>query len=56
MVKYDSREDYGENSNSGTWISQIIFHQNNAFIKKELSEIKLSEVPESVIRILKYLS
>jgi hypothetical protein len=55
MIEYDSREDYGENSTSGTWISRIIFHQNNAFTKKELSEIKLSEVPESIIRILQYL-
>ena len=40
MIEYDSREDYGEKSTSGTWISGIVFHQYNAFKKSELEEIK----------------
>ena len=55
MIEYDSREDYGEKSTSGTWISRIVFHQYNAFKKSELEEIKLTDVPKSIIQILQYL-
>lgn len=55
MIEYDSSQDYGEKSTSGTWISRIVFHQYNAFKKSELEEIKLSDVPKSIIQILQYL-
>lgn len=55
MIEYDSSMDFGKHSTSGAYFHKLEIHYNNAWIKKELIEINIEEVPECVRDILTYL-
>ena len=55
MIEYDSSMDFGKFSTSGTYINKLEIHYNNGWVKKDLIEISINEVPESVVDILTYL-
>lgn len=54
-VDYNSQWDFGNGSPSGSRLSEIEIHTNNAFILKNVPEIQLSEVPECILELLTYL-
>jgi hypothetical protein len=55
MIEYDERMDFGDQSTSGISISNLEMHYQNSWRKENLTEIKISEVPKSIIDILTYL-
>lgn len=55
LIRFDKSMSFGKNSTSGTYIDKLEINYNNSFIKKDLIEIKLSDVPEVIVDILKYL-
>lgn len=55
MVQYDKTEDYGIYSTSSADF-KISIHHNNSFVKKELTEIDIKEVPKAVVSALSYLN
>lgn len=55
-IEYNKRYDFGEDSTSGVHISKVEMHYQNAWKTEELQEIKISDVPKSVIDILSFLN
>lgn len=53
-IIYDKKWDFGK-SPSGVQLDEIQIHYNNSFIKDNLTEIKLEDVPEAIIDLLSYL-
>jgi hypothetical protein len=51
---YDKQWDYGKSS-SGVHLSDIEIHYHNSYIKDNLTEIQLKDVPEAIIDLLSYL-
>ena len=54
-VDYNSEWDFGNGSPSGSRLSEIEIHTNNAFKFQYIPEIQLSEVPECILELLTYL-
>lgn len=55
-IEYNSAWDFGKGSPSGSRLSLIEIHTNNAFILRDIPEIELSEVPECIRELLTYLT
>lgn len=54
-IEYDPTLDFGNDSPSGSRLSGIEIHMNNAFKLQNTPEIQLSEVPECILVLLTYL-
>lgn len=54
-IEYDPTLDFGNDSPSGSRLSGIEIHMNNAFKLQNTPEIQLSEVPECILELLTYL-
>ncbi len=54
-IEYDSKWDFGNGSPSGSRLSEIEIHTNNAFNFQHIPEIQLAEVPECIQELLTYL-
>lgn len=54
-IDYNSEWDFGNESPSGSRLSEIEIHTNNAFNFQYIPEIQLSEVPECILELLSYL-
>ena len=54
-IEYDSKWDFGNGSPSGSRLSEIEIHTNNAFNFQHILEIQLAEVPECIQELLTYL-
>ena len=54
-IAYDPTLDFGNDSPSGSRLSGIEIHMNNAFKLQNTPEIQLSEVPECILVLLTYL-
>lgn len=55
-VEYDKGWDFGKKSPSGARLNHIEINYQNSWIKDELTEIKIEEVPEIIVDILRYLA
>lgn len=55
-IEYDKSWDFGKDSPSGTQIHFIEIHHQNSFVKDNLTETTLQDIPMAVIDILSYLS
>ncbi|MDR2919702.1 MAG: hypothetical protein LBV72_10115 [Tannerella sp.] len=55
LIRYDKQWDFGKNSPSGAHFSEIEIHNMNSFIKDDLTEIKIEDVPEAIIDLLSFL-
>ncbi|WP_288487903.1 hypothetical protein [uncultured Alistipes sp.] len=54
-IKYDPTLDFGNGSPSGSRLSEVEIHTNNAFKLQDIHEIQLSDVPECILELLSYL-
>ena len=54
-IEYDPTLDYGDGSPSGSRLSEVEIHTNNAFKLQDIPEIQLSDVPECIRELLTYL-
>lgn len=54
-IDYHSQWDLGNGNPSGSRLSGIEIHTNNAFEFQHIPEIQLSEVPECILDLLTYL-
>ena len=55
-VEYDKSWDFGKKSPSGAQISHIEINYKNSYVKDELTEIKIQDVPECIVDVLRYLA
>jgi len=53
-VEYNKKRDYGKSA-SGAQLDKIEIHYRNSWIKDELIEIKIEDVPSVIIDVLTYL-
>lgn len=53
-VEYNKAWDFGKSS-SGARLDGIEIHYRNSWVKDELTEIKIDDVPSVIIDVLKYL-
>ncbi len=54
-VEYKKNYDFGEHSTSGTDL-EITIHYQNSWVKDELEEITISDVPKCITDTLNYLN
>lgn len=54
-VEYNSYWDFGK-SPSGARLDHIEIHYQNSWVKDNLTEIKIEDVPECIIDVLRYLA
>lgn len=55
-VEYDKSWDFGKDSPSGARLNSIEINYQNSWIKDELTEIKIEDVPEAIVDVLRYLA
>lgn len=53
-IVYDKQWDFGKSS-SGVHLKEIEIHYYNSYVKDNLTEIRLEDVPEAIIDLLSYL-
>ena len=56
VIEYEESWDFGKKSTSGTTFHYIQIHYQNSWIKDELKEITLSDVPPVIKDLLRYLA
>jgi len=54
--EYDANWEFGKKSPSGARLTNIEINYQNSWVKDELTEIKIEDVPEVVVDILRYLA
>lgn len=54
-VEYDQSWDFGKKSSSGARLNGIEINYQNSWVKDELTEIKIEDVPEVIVDVLRYL-
>lgn len=54
-IEHDLTDDYGEHDTSGTRL-KVIIHYKNSWVKKNLEEIKMADVPKRIKDVLTYLA
>lgn len=55
-IEYDKGWDFGKESPSGARLNNIEINYQNSFIKDEFTEIKIDDVPEAIVDVLRYLA
>ena len=55
-IEYDKQWDFGKKSPSGARLNSIEINYQNSYIKDELTEIKIEDVPECIVDVLRYLA
>ncbi len=54
-VEYNPEWDFGKQSASGARLESVEIHYKNSWIRKDLIEIKIEEVPQTIIDVLSFL-